>query len=137
MTAGPRRNAGADERASSGSRIEEYWDWFAAALFLVITVDMVTTVYAAAVVGNAAEANPLTRWAITQGMGVFAAINVLATVGAVGVFAILMRLLRRAEPPGRRVFALATEVWLGLLLTAGLFVFANNLSVIFLGESLF
>ena len=118
------------------ARLEEYWDWFAVALFVLITVDMLTTMYAAWYVGPAAEANPLMRWALGQGLLVLTAVNLAATVVAVGGFYVLMRLLRATEAPYDRWVGLTVEVWLGALIAAGLFVFANNLSLIVHGRSL-
>lgn len=118
-------------------RISEYWDWFAVALFVLITVDMITTMYAAAHVGPAGEANPLMRWAIGQGIVVMTAVNLVATVLAVGVFYVLMRVFEDARTPWDRYIAVGVEMWLGLLIAGGLFVFANNLAVIVHGRSLF
>jgi hypothetical protein len=117
-------------------RLDEYWDWFAVALFVLITVDMITTMYAATHAGPAAEANPLMRWALGQGLVVLTLVNLAATVIAVGGFYWLMRLLRTTGPPYDRYVGLGVEAWLGLLIAAGLFVFANNLFVIFHGRSL-
>lgn len=39
-------------------RGQEYWNWQAIALFVLITVDMLTTVHAARVVGTTGEAHP-------------------------------------------------------------------------------
>jgi hypothetical protein len=117
-------------------RFEEYWDWFAVALFVLITVDMITTMYAATYVGPAAEANPLMRWALGQGLLTVAVVNIAATVLAVGGFYLLLQLLQSATPPYDRYVSLGVEAWLGLLIAAGLFVFANNLFVIFHGRSL-
>lgn len=117
--------------------IEEYWDWFAVALFVLITVDMITTVYAAWYVGPAAEANPLMRWALGQGMVTVTIVNLAATVVAVGGFALLMQLLQATDPPYDRYVAVSIQAWLGLLIAGGLFVFANNLTVIVYGRSLF
>lgn len=116
--------------------LEEYWDWFAVALFVLITVDMITTMYAAWYVGPAAEANPLMRWALYQGLVTVTLVNIAATVIAVGGFALLMKLLRRTEPPWDRYVAVGVEAWLGLLIAGGLFIFANNLVLIFQGYSL-
>ncbi|MDZ7701067.1 MAG: DUF5658 family protein [Halobacteriales archaeon] len=116
--------------------IQEYWDWFAVALFVLITVDMITTMYAAWYVGPAGEANPLMRWALGQGMLVLTAVNLVATVLAVGVFYLLMESLKSIEPPYDRYARIGVEAWLGLLISAGLFVFANNLFLIFHGRSL-
>lgn len=117
-------------------RIHEYWSWIAVALFLLITVDMLTTIFAAAVLGTAAEANPLMRWTLQQGMVVLVAVNLATAVLAVGFFYALLEMLRRTPPAYERAFALLIELWLGLLLFAGLAVFANNLSAIVLGNSL-
>lgn len=118
------------------SRIEEYWEWFAVALFVLVTLDLVTTAGAVVKYGLDAEANPLFVWLIEQGpvalFGTHLAVVVLAAVAFAGV----VRALRRTAPPYDRYFAYCLEVWLGLLIAAGLFIVANNLSVIVLGNSL-
>lgn len=124
-------------RATIEERIDEYWDWAAVALFLLTTVDMVTTIYAAAVVGPGAESNPLVRWVLRQGPTAFAATNLAAVVLAVVFFYALVEMIRSSPPPFDRYLALAVELWLGLLVAAGLAVFANNLVVIVFGWSLF
>lgn len=117
-------------------RIDEYWDWLAVALFLLVTLDMLTTVFAAAELGTAAEANPLMRWALDRGMGTLVALN-LAVVGlAVGFFWALVRTFRQAPPRYRRALGLLIEAWLGLLVFVGLLVLANNLAAVVLGRSL-
>lgn len=119
------------------TRLEEYWDWFAVALFVLISVDMLTTINAAWYVGPAAEANPLMSWALGQGMLTLTAVNLAATVIAVGGFYWLMQLLATTRSPYDRYVGIGVEAWLGLLIAGGLFVFANNLYVIFHGRSLF
>lgn len=51
-------------------------------------------------------------------------------------FAALLGLLRRTPIGLRPGFALAVEVWLGLLVAAGFVVFVNNLSAVVHGVSL-
>lgn len=117
-------------------RVETYWRWFAAVLFVVVTLDMVTTMYAVEAAGAAGEANPLVRLAIEHGVLAYAALNLVAIAVAVGCFWALARGVRAdASSYGRYVEAGLT-LWLGLLLAAGLFVFANNLAVIVHGRSL-
>lgn len=123
-------------KATIEERIAEYWDWVAVALFLLTTVDMVTTIYAAAAVGPGAESNPLVRWVLRQGPMAFAATNLVAVVLAVVFFYALVEMIRASPPPFDRYLALAVELWLGLLVAAGLLVFANNLVVIVFGLSL-
>lgn len=117
-------------------RIEEYWDWIGVALFLLITVDLLTTLYAASAVGVYAETNPMTRWLVAQGPFVLVGVNVAAAVLVGVLFYGLMELVRVTPDRLRGPFMLTIELWLGALLAAGLVVFANNLSVIVIGQSL-
>ncbi|UIO99114.1 hypothetical protein Hbl1158_11290 [Halobaculum sp. CBA1158] len=121
---------------SVAERVEEYWGWATAALFLLVTVDLLTTMYAAAAVGSAAEANPLIRWALGRPLSVLVAVNLGAVVLAALVFRGLMETYRLTPARVRPYYALVIEAWLGALVAVGLAVFANNLSVIVLGESL-
>ncbi|MFB6353888.1 MAG: hypothetical protein ABEJ92_07350 [Halobacteriales archaeon] len=118
------------------ARIEEYWGWIAAALFLLVTLDVLTTIYAAHAVGLDAEANPLTRWLVRQGPAVLVGVNVAAVVLVGVLFYGLMELVRVTPDGRRRPLMRLIEAWLGVLLAAGLAVFANNLAVIVLGRSL-
>lgn len=121
---------------SANTRLEEYWDWFAGALFLLVTVDLLTTFGAIRKYGLEAEINPLIVWLARRGVVVLVVAHLVVVVLAVVAFAGLVRMLRRTDPPHDRYLALCIEGWLGLLLAAGLLVFANNLSVIVLGGSL-
>lgn len=123
-------------RRGPDSVAQEYWDWVAVGLFLLITVDMLTTIFAAAEYGPLAEANPVTRWALVRGVVALAAVNVAAVVLAVAFFYGLLEMVRETPSPYARYFAVGVEVYLGLLVSVGLAVFANNLAVIFLGGSL-
>lgn len=122
--------------APGSTTVEEYWSWIAVALFLLVTVDMLTTIFAAATLGTAAESNPLMAWALRQGVVVLVVANVAAVVLVVAFFYAMLEMLERSPPRLRTPFALAIEVYLGLLVVAGLVVFANNLSAIVLGRSL-
>lgn len=77
-------------------------------LFLPLTVDMLTSIYAAGAAGVSAESNPLMRYLLSQSVPVIAGAHVGTSL----------------------------KLYLGLLLAAGLVVFANNLSVIVLNRSL-
>lgn len=117
-------------------RIEEWWDWFAVALFLLITVDLITTIGATIEHGYAAEANPIVRWLLVQGPLALAAVNLAVVVVAVLCFRNVVRIARRIPGPYDRYFAFGVELWLGAIVSLGLFIFANNLSVIVWGSSL-
>lgn len=117
-------------------RVETYWRWFAVVLYVVVTLDMVSTLYAADAVGLAGEANPLVRAAVDHGVLAYAAMNLVAVVLAIGCFAALVRAVRASAPPYDRYVEAGLKLWLGLLLAAGLLVFANNLIVVVYGRSL-
>lgn len=117
-------------------RIQEYWDWLAVALFLLLTVDMLTTVAAAHAVGVDGESNPIMAWALGEGLVVVVAVNLLALVGTAVLFAGVTDRLSTTPSPADRYTGLLVELWLGGLIAVGLAVFANNLTVIVLGESL-
>jgi pheromone shutdown protein TraB len=118
------------------SRIEEYWDWIAVALFLLLAVDLLTTLAAARVVGVGAERNPLMRWLLGRGVLVVIGAHLAVAALVTGFFRLLVARLRRTPAPANRYFARLIEAWLGVLVAVGLGVFANNLSVIVLGGSL-
>lgn len=117
-------------------RTEEYWEWVAVALFLLITVDLLTSLFAAGVVGIEHEGNPLMAWALAQPLAVIIAVHVGAVVLAASGFWLLFDVIKQSAGRSRRFLHLATELYLGLLVAVGLFVFANNLAVIMLGRSL-
>lgn len=122
-------------RRLRSARLERDWRRFAVVLFVLLTLDMLTTMYAVAAVGPAGEANPLIRWTIERGLVTYTAVNLAAAALAAVGFAALLRFLRSTPAPYDRYFELGVRVWLGALLAAGLLVFANNVAVIALGRS--
>ena len=117
-------------------RFEEYWDWVAVALFLLLSVDLLTSLSAASVVGVEHEANPLMAWMLTQSLGLIVAVHAVVLVLAVAFFYALFEVTRDVPAAYRRPAALSVEVFLGTLVAVGLFVFANNVSLLVLGDSL-
>ena len=117
-------------------RLDEYWDWAAVALFLLLTVDLLTSLWAADVVGIEHEANPVMAWLLTQSLELIVLVHAGVLVLAVVFFYALFETARDLPAGYRRPVALSIEVFLGLLVAAGLFVFANNLSLLVLGSSL-
>lgn len=118
------------------NRDDEYWDWFAVALFLLVTVDLLTTLGAVAAVGIGAEANPLVAWLIGRGTVALMLANLLAVAVAGLTFSRVLTVVGMAPTPYDRYLEVGIEVWLGLLVAVGLALFANNLSVIVQGQSL-
>jgi hypothetical protein len=118
------------------TRLQEYWDWVAVALFLLITVDFLTSVFAAEAVGLEHEQNPIMEWVLSQSFLVIVGVHMAVLVLAASGFWLLFRLLERSAGTGKRALAFLIEIYLGLLVAAGLLVFANNLSVIVLGTNI-
>lgn len=116
--------------------VDEYWGWTAVALFLLLSLDLLMTLYAAADVGIARESNPVMQWLLTQSLVVLIGLHLAVVVVAATLFYGLAELVRETPTRHRRPLRLGIEVFLGLLVAAGLFVFANNLTVIVYGSSL-
>lgn len=117
-------------------RRREYWSWAAGALYILLTLDLLTTLYAASIYGTAAEANPWMRWALEQGVATLVLVNLAALVVLVVLFYAMIELTVRAPERYEQTIALTFEIWLALVLAVGLVVFANNLAVVVHGENL-
>lgn len=120
-----------DGERSTDARIEEYWSWSAVALFLLLTVDLLTTFGATVEYGVSAEVNPAMRYLLPKG-----ALVVAIVVVAVLAFDGVMTAVEHTADRHQEALMTAVEVWLGLIVALGLFVFANNLSMVVLGDSL-
>jgi phosphoglycerol transferase MdoB-like AlkP superfamily enzyme len=114
---------------------ESYWGWVAAALFLLLPVDLLTTLLCAAVVGADAESNPWMAWLLTQSPTVLVAVHVIVGATAVAGFAVYESVSRRSERFGD-VMLHAARVYLVLLVAVGFLVFWNNLFVLLFRRSL-
>jgi len=113
---------------------ESYWSWVAAALFLLLPVDLLTTLLCAAVVGADAEANPWMAWLLAQPLSVLIGVHVAVGVTAVAGFAAYEALSRRSR--FGNVMLHAARLYLVLLVAVGFLVFWNNLSVLLFRRSL-
>jgi hypothetical protein len=82
-----------------------------------------------AAVGTAGEANPLMRWALEQGIATLVIVNIVAASVVVGVVHFLLWLVPWMSRDVRPYFGFMLEGWIGLGLTAGLWLFVNNLTV--------
>lgn len=105
-------------------------------MFLLLTVDILTSIGAAMRTDLDAEANPFMRWLFTQEIGLVVAVHLGVLLVAAGGFWALMYLRERTPEPIDRYFDVVIEVWIGLLVAGGLIVFANNMAVIVFETSL-
>lgn len=103
---------------------------------MLLSVDLLTSIYAAAAVGVGGEANPVMAFLLIQPLPVVVGVYLGVAVLAVGFFYGLMRTSVATPARLRRPYGYLIEAWLGLLLAVGLWVFANNVSVVVLGEGL-
>jgi len=117
------------ERPSPALR-HRYWTWLAVALFLLLAVDLLTTLAAAMVVGAAGERNPVVALALQQGVAVLVLVNVVAGIAAAILYAGLDTLMERAPTRQAWLLARVTELWLVGLIVAGIIVATTNLAVI-------
>lgn len=113
-----------------------YWSLAGLAVFLLIPVDMVTTVLAAHQYGVHAEANPLVRWSLQQGLLVFSVVNLIAGVLAIGAFGLLLRTMKNSTGIEFWITARMYELWVSSLIIIGIVVAVNNLLVVFTGTGL-
>lgn len=117
-------------------RNKTYWRWFARALFLLLTLDILTTLVATAIYGTDAEINPLMVWLIELGPVVLIAVHLIALVGVVVAFSQVIKVIESVSDPYDIVLEVVLEIWLGLLLTGGFVIVVNNLLVIVFGHSI-
>jgi hypothetical protein len=118
------------------ARIPEYWMWIALTLFVLFPVDLLTTLVAVGQFGLAAEANPFMRWLIAQGFLTLTVVHLLLVVVATVCCHGILEAIRTATDRSQRSLAVSFEITLGVLLSVGLLVISNNLSVIVLQQNL-
>lgn len=125
-----------DREIEPAAPVSDYWSWVAVSLYLLLPLDLLTSLYAAAAVGVEAEANPVMAWLLTQSLVTIVGVHLAVATLAVACFYWLRVMFRRTSGALVRYFALGIQLWLGLLIAVGLAVFANNVSVIVHGRGL-
>jgi hypothetical protein len=111
-------------------RVDRWWFWFAVALFLLLPLDLFTTLLAVGIYGTGVEANPIMRWLLRQGLLAVTVAN-LAVVGlVVSLFHVAVDRVQRVPPAYRSKVDPAISAWIGFLILAGLVLVANNVLVL-------
>lgn len=100
MPSKARKDRGTATQTGSTS-VEEYWDWVAVGLFLMVTVDLLTSLYAAEVVGIEHESNPVIRYLLSRSVGVVALAHIAAVVLVSYFFYVLFEVLKYRSGDGR------------------------------------
>jgi hypothetical protein len=117
-------------------REEEYWSWAGGALFVLLSIVPMTAMAATSQSGLYGGIAPLMDWALGQGLFVFVGLQLGAAALALLLFHGLISTIERSNPPYDQLFALTFEVWVGLLISVGLFLFANNVTYLLYGATL-
>lgn len=110
--------------------IKRWWRLFAIALFLLVPLDLLTTLLVVTKYGTVVEANPLMRWLLDQGLVVVTVVNVAVVVLVVALFHVAIDRLRQTPPAYHRTITRVVNVWVGVLLVAGTVLVTNNLVVL-------
>lgn len=107
-----------------------WWVSFGVALFLLVPLDLLTTLLAVARYGVGIEINPVVRWLLAHGLVAVAAANLAVVALAVYLFHVALEGVRTAHPSSHRLLIRVVHVWVGALLVTGVVVVANNLRVL-------
>lgn len=111
-------------------RVDQWWFWFAVALFLLLPLDLFTTLLAVGTYGIGVEANPIMRWLLQQGLVAVTIANLVVVGFVVYLFHVAIDRIQRVPPAYRSMVDPAISAWIGFLILAGLVLVANNLLVL-------
>lgn len=106
--------------------VERWWWLFGLALFMLVPLDLLTTLLAVTKYGVVVEANPLMRWLLAQGLFVAMAVNLAVVALVVALFQAAIDRLRRTPPAYHRALVHAVNGYVAVLLVAGTVVVGNN-----------
>lgn len=110
--------------------VPQWWLWFGIALFLLVPLDLLTTLIAVAKYGVGVEANPVMQWLLRRGLFVVIAVHLGVLSLAVSLFHIAIGGVRNVSRSQARVFVHVVNIWIGVLLVVGIVVVANNVFVL-------
>ncbi|WP_096390424.1 DUF5658 family protein [Halopenitus persicus] len=110
--------------------VRQWWVLFGIALFLLVPLDLLTTLIAVATYGLSVEANPVMRWHLQRGLLVTTVVNLVVVGVSVAMFHLAIERIRDVPPGERRVIDVGVTVWLTVLIGGGVVLVFNNLLVI-------
>lgn len=110
--------------------VDTWWLWFASALFLLLPLDLLTTIVAVSQHGTAVEANPITRLLLERGLVSLTVVNLFVAGLAVYLFYHAIERFRQSSAASRRLSIPVVTAWLAVLNVAGVVLVVNNLSAI-------
>lgn len=110
--------------------VRQWWVLFGVALFLLVPLDLLTTLIAVATYGITVEANPVMRWLLQRGLLVTTVVNLIVVGVAVAMFHLAVERIRDVPPAERRVLAVGVDIWIAILIVGGGALVLNNLLII-------
>lgn len=111
-------------------RVRRWWAGFTAALLLLLPADLLTTLVTVAAYGPAAEANPVMRWLLRQGLVTVTLVHLVVVGVVVYAFHVAVGSVGDAPERYRDRLAQGVDLWVTLALAAGVALVANNLVVL-------
>lgn len=116
---------------------DEYWSWFAWTVYLIISVDLLMTSIAINIYGVGNELNPIMAEMFKEGLLFVVTGHITILVFCTVCFLILLEsfdqsssIISDSSDYVREKLAIVLDTWIGLLLSAGMIVFTNNLLVV-------
>lgn len=113
-----------------------HWALAAVALVVLVILDLVTSLYAAQVVGLEYEANPVMALVLAQPLELILAIHLAVLAVAAGLLYVMIEAVRSLHGTERVRAQRRIELFLVGLIAIGVVVVTNNLLVIGFGVSL-
>lgn len=110
--------------------VDRWWVLFAVALFLLVPLDLLTTLVAISKYGTGVEANPFMRLLLDHGLLAVTAVNLVVVLVGVSLFHVAMGSIQRAPISSHRALINVVNTWVAVLLIGGIVLVANNVLVI-------
>lgn len=107
--------------------VDTWWVWFTVALFLLLPLDLLTTLFAVAEYGVAAEANPAMELLLRQGFLAVVGVHLVVIALVVYLFHIVVARFRLSDRESRRLLSPIITAWIIMLNVAGVIVVTNNI----------
>jgi hypothetical protein len=107
-----------------------WWAGFTLALFLLVPLDMFTTMLSVAQHGLGVEANPFVRYLLYRGVVELTLVNLFVVGVSVYAFHVAVETIRDASGLRGTVLELGVDAWLVVLMVGGTLVAVNNVATV-------
>jgi hypothetical protein len=117
--------------AATDRRVRRWWSGYAVALFLLLPVDLLTTIVSVSTHGIGVEANPVMRWLLGRGLVEVVLVHLVVAAFSVYAFHVAVGAVRDAPDSYRRPLVCGVDAWVAFVVAVGILLVVNNLSVVF------